>query len=85
MEDENRTRQLPAVRLNGTGYYIDISGRQFRETMNPAKRVDFDSALGENLCLRVGIVTCRGCWLSVLVGAREAGDGLRCMRCGRPV
>ena len=85
MANQNELRQLPVLQLSGTGYYIDIGSRLFRETMIPGKRVDFDSVRGENLCRQAGIVTCLGCGMSALIAGREPGDGLRCMRCGRLV
>ena len=43
---------LPVVRLENTAYFIDLSLRHFRETMNPRNYVDFDSVKGERLWSR---------------------------------
>ena len=85
MENENRRRELPVVRADGVGYYLDLCGRQFRETMNPAARVDFDSVKGAELCRKTSVVTCLACGMSALTGRRDNGEDLRCMRCGRKV
>ena len=67
-------------RLNDAACFIDLRLRQFRETTNPGRYVDFDSAKGGKMCQLAGVVTCLGCGLSVIVSAFD-GEGLRCMRC----
>ena len=54
-------RVLPVARLNGGAYIVDLRLRQFRQTMNPGSYVDFDSVKGQEMCERVGVVTCLGC------------------------
>lgn len=81
----DRPPVLPVVPLEGKAYFIDLSGRQFRETMNPRNYVDFDSVLGERLCKLAGVVTCRSCGASVIVAGEIMGRRLRCVRCGAVV
>jgi len=73
---------LPVVRLGGMAYFVDLSLRQFRETMNPRNYVDFDSVKGEELCAQAGVVTCLSCGMSVIVPASLREERLRCVRCG---
>ena len=85
MRSNNGSRPLPVLQVKSTGYYVDLGNRQFRETMNPENRVEFDSVNGEELCRQAGVVTCLGCGMSVIIAGGEEGDGLHCMRCGRGV
>jgi len=81
-EDTRKPVVLPVVRLGGVAYFVDLSLRQFRETMNPRNYVDFDSVKGQELCAQVGVVTCLSCGASVIVSASLHEDQLRCVRCG---
>ena len=74
-------RVLPTIRLNGKAYFVDLALRQFRETMDPGKRIDFDAVKGVELCWQAGVVTCLGCGMSAIVASTN-GETLRCMRCG---
>ena len=74
---------LPTILLGAKGYFVDLEARLFRETMDPGRYVDFDSARGNELRERAGIVTCLGCGASVIVSAALRGARLRCVRCGR--
>ena len=86
INDGTRRRAvLPVVRLEGTAYFIDLSQRQFRETMNQGDYVDFDSVKGKRLCEEAGVVTCLRCGASVIVAASLLELQLRCVRCGAAV
>ena len=74
-------RCMPTIRIEGTAYFIDLSGRQFREPMDPSSRVDFDSVKGERFCRKAGVVTCLGCGASVIIGVGLADEDLRCVSC----
>lgn len=78
-------RALPTILLGGKGYFIDLEARLFRETMDPGRYIDFDSAKGSGLCKQAGIVTCLRCGASVIVSAALCGAQLRCVRCGTAV
>ena len=56
-ETKNASLVLPIARLNDTGYYVDLRHRLFRDTMNPSRYIDFDSAEGRQLCRQAGVVT----------------------------
>ena len=76
---------LPAVRVDGTAYVVDLGRRQFRDTFNVNGRIDFDSVEGQRLCAATGVVTCLRCGMSVIVPMSDEDDEWRCMRCGRTV
>jgi hypothetical protein len=76
---------LPTILLGGKGYFIDLEARSFRETMDPGRYVDFDSAKGSELREQAGIVTCLGCGTSVMISVSLCGMQLRCVRCGMPL
>ena len=82
IEAKNASFVLPIARVNGTGYYVDLGHRLFRDTMNPLRYIDFDSAEGRQLCRQAGVVTCLRCGTSVIVSRLMTGNGLRCVRCG---
>lgn len=82
-EKRSSPRVIPNVLLDGTAYFVDLGQRQFRETMNPASYVDFDSVKGQQFCREVGVVTCLGCGMSVIAPTVENLDDTRCMRCSR--
>ena len=73
---------LPTIRLNGKAYFVDLALRQFRETMDPGRRIDFDAVKGVELCRQAGVVTCLRCGMCAIVGACAGDVKLRCMRCG---
>ena len=73
---------LPTVRLDHGIYVIDLQLRQFRDTMVPSKRVDFDSVQGRQMCRQTGVVTCLSCGMSVILSV-SSDDALSCTRCGR--
>lgn len=73
---------IPTTLLGGKAYVIDLEARLFRETMDPGRYVDFDSAKGSELREQAGIVTCLGCGTSVIIPASLRGTQLRCVRCG---
>ena len=82
----NRMLQvLPTVRLNGRAYFIDPRLRQFRETMNPQKRIDFDSATRERLSREAGVIKCLSCGMSVIVVVPIQEEDSPCMRCGNVI
>ena len=74
---------MPVIRLAGTAYFIDLSHRHFKETMNPGIRVDFDSVEGQRLCRQAGVVTCLNCGTSAIVAASVLDNELSCLRCKR--
>jgi len=69
IETKNASLVLPIVRVNGTGYYVDLEHRLFRDTMNPSRYIDFDSAAGRHLSRQAGVVTCLRCGASVIVSS----------------
>ncbi len=76
------SRVLPVVQINGTGYYVDLGQRLFRDTMKPSRYIDFDSAEGRRLCRQAGVVRCLSCGASVIVSTEMIVYELRCTRCG---
>ena len=81
-EVKKRPAALPAVRLNGTGYYVDLEHRLFRDMFNPVRHIDFDSSAGKQLCQQAGVVTCLACGASVIISTERKVYELRCVRCG---
>ena len=75
-------RVLPTVRLNSKAYVIDLAQRQFRDTFNPQKHIDFDSVQGQQLCQQASVISCLQCGMSVIMAASLEGDEFRCMKCG---
>ena len=75
----------PTIRLNGKAYIIDLSLRQFRETMNPGHRVDFDSVAGVELCRQAGVITCLRCGASAIVAGSAREEAIWCLRCRSPI
>ena len=73
---------LPVIRANGPGHYVDLKQRLFRDTFDPGRHTDFDSAVGQQLCREAGVVTCLACGASVIVSAEMDSIDLRCVRCG---
>ena len=73
---------LPTVRLNSKAYVIDLALRQFRDTFNPQKHIDFDSVWGQQLCQQASVISCLQCGMSVITAADLQDDELRCMKCG---
>ena len=69
-------RVLSVVRLDGVAYVVDLGHRQFRESFNPRKRVDFDAVRGQELCRRVGVVTCLSCGMSAIIAVEAREDDL---------
>ena len=76
-------RVVPIVRINGTAYYIDLAQRQFRDVMMPRNYIAFDSVRGIEMRHALGVITCLGCGMSVMVAERL--ENMRCLRCGRRV
>ena len=74
---------LPIVRINGTAYYIDLAQRQFRDVMLPRNQIAFDSVRGIEMRHALGVITCLGCGMCVMVAERL--ENMRCLRCGRRV
>ncbi len=83
-QSANEPKQvLPTVRLAHGIYVIDLRLRQFRDTMVPSKRVDFDPVQGGPMCRQAGVVTCLSCGMSVIIPVGVDDNALSCARRGR--
>ena len=78
-----RPQALPVVSADATSYLVDLAGRILRPAFTPAKRIDFDSVKGNQICARAGVLTCLRCGMSVIVAGTATTQVLQRMRCGR--
>ena len=75
---------LPAVRIDGRAWIINLASRQFHEAFN-GKHVPFDSVKGCELCRQAAVMTCLHCGASAIVAHEMLQQQLRCVRCGRAI
>ena len=70
-------RMLAMARLEPEMHFIDLRLGEFRDSLDPGKRMAFDSPPGRELCGLLGVVRCPSCGLHVIAPANDDGEPLR--------
>ena len=70
----------PMIEVHGSKYVIDLKLGHFRELASPYEAIAFDSDRGRELCVAIGLVSCRQCGTTAITA--ENNIGLRCVKCG---
>ena len=74
-------KMLPIVTCEGQPLFMDLRLAEFRPVQGPFESIPFGSVFGKELCIQLGIRTCKSCKMSLIVSKAVEEHALRCPSC----
>ncbi len=77
-------RRLPAIHLDGEGYFVDIRLREFRTKTPPIRCIEFigfDSEKGRRMLKGCLLFECERCGQATVLSRHSTKSSIECGRC----